>query len=90
MGFKTGKNTLLKRKPTKTERLEADRLERAERIAKSGPVKHLKSGSVATCPKCSGPMRLNKPKAGQTWEPFWGCVNFKITGCKGSLKYKGE
>ena len=88
MSFKSGKNTLLKRKSTKTAQREAAQKEKAEIIAKSGPVKYLKTDSVIKCPICNGPMKLNKPKAGQAWEPFLGCVNFKITGCKGSLKYK--
>ncbi|MGE0761878.1 MAG: hypothetical protein AB7N80_01240 [Bdellovibrionales bacterium] len=86
MGFVSGKNTLLKRKRNKLERREADRKERAEIISKSGPVKYLKTDSTLQCPECNGPMKLKKPKAGQKWKPFWGCINFQITGCKGSRK----
>lgn len=86
MAYKAGKNTLLKRKPTKTERIEADRLEREERVSKSGPVKHLKADPDSICPICGGPMKLKEPKPNQTWKPFWGCINFQITGCKGSRK----
>ena len=31
-------------------------------------------------------MELKQPKTGQNWKPFWGCTNFKKTGCKGSVK----
>ena len=48
----------------------------------------LDSGSVSPfCPKCKGPMKLVKPtKVNDTWKPFWGCVNYKFTGCNGSVK----
>jgi transcription elongation factor Elf1 len=43
-----------------------------------------------TCPKCGGPMRLIHPIAGQSWSPFWGCTQFRVTGCKGSAKYRAS
>lgn len=86
MSYVSGKNTLLKRKKNKKEEREARQKERAETIAKSGPVKFVTADPKALCPLCEGPMKLNSPKPGQKWKAFWGCVNFKITGCKGSRK----
>ena len=40
------------------------------------------------CPKCGSPMRLIEPKRGDSWKPFWGCTQFRVTGCKGSAKCK--
>ena len=36
------------------------------------------------CPKCNSPTALRKPKKGQTWKPFHGCIRFK-DGCKGGV-----
>lgn len=36
-----------------------------------------------TCPRCGSPMRLLKPRPGQRWEAFWGCSQYRITGCRG-------
>lgn len=44
------------------------------------------SSTGPNCPICQGAMIKKEPKAGQTWQSFWGCVNFKTTGCKGSRK----
>lgn len=33
------------------------------------------------CPKCGGEMQERRGKYGR----FWGCTNFKATGCKGSI-----
>ena len=44
--------------------------------------------SKPVCPKCGSPMRLIEPKRGDRWKPFWGCTQFRVTGCKGSAKYK--
>jgi ssDNA-binding Zn-finger/Zn-ribbon topoisomerase 1 len=38
------------------------------------------------CPKCGSPMRVIQPKPGDSWKPFWGCTQFRTTGCKGSAK----
>lgn len=38
------------------------------------------------CPLCKYPLELKKPKARQSWKPFWGCTQFRITGCTGSDK----
>lgn len=38
------------------------------------------------CPKCGSPMRLIRPRPGQSWDAFWGCTMYRITGCKGSKK----
>ena len=32
--------------------------------------------SVPPCPDCGAPMALRKPKKGQTFKPFYGCVNY--------------
>lgn len=39
------------------------------------------------CPKCGGRMKLIKPRPTDTWKSFWGCSNYQINGCKGSVKY---
>ena len=45
------------------------------------------SKSAPHCPKCGSPMQLKQPwKRSQTWKPFWGCVLYEVTGCKGSVK----
>jgi DNA-directed RNA polymerase subunit RPC12/RpoP len=36
-----------------------------------------------SCPRCGNPMRLVKPRPGQRWEAFWGCSQYRITGCRG-------
>ena len=38
------------------------------------------------CPKCQAPMELKRPKAGQKWQPFWGCTMYSVNGCKGNGK----
>jgi hypothetical protein len=40
------------------------------------------------CPLCGARMRLIKPASRDRWKAFWGCANFKVTGCKGSLEYE--
>lgn len=44
------------------------------------------------CPLCGGRMKLVRPKTGNEWKTFWGCAQFRATGCKGSRKplYKSE
>ncbi|HLD09501.1 MAG TPA: HNH endonuclease signature motif containing protein [Methylophilaceae bacterium] len=39
------------------------------------------------CPKCGAQMRLVRPRPGDSWQVFWGCTQYKLTGCKGSAKY---
>lgn len=39
------------------------------------------------CPRCGATMRLIRPKPRDSWKPFWGCSKFKITDCRGSVKY---
>ena len=38
--------------------------------------------SVPTCPDCGEPMAIRKPKKGQTFRPFYGCIAYPA--CKGS------
>ena len=35
------------------------------------------------CPNCSARMSLITPGPTDTWKPFWGCTQYKVTGCKG-------
>lgn len=44
------------------------------------------NGLNLTCPKCQYPLELKKPKEGDSWKPFWGCTQYRITGCTGSDK----
>jgi len=39
------------------------------------------------CPDCGLTMRLIKPRQGQNWNKFWGCSNYRSTGCRGSRRY---
>ncbi len=39
------------------------------------------------CPTCGADMRIVRPRPSDKWKPFWGCTQFKITGCKGSARY---
>ena len=39
------------------------------------------------CPKCGAPMRLVSPKPGDKWQSFWGCTQFRLTGCRGAAKH---
>lgn len=39
-----------------------------------------------SCPKCGAAMKLVKPRQSDKWKPFWGCSNYPITGCKGSVR----
>lgn len=43
--------------------------------------------SKPVCPKCGAAMRIIRPRPTDTWKPFWGCTQYKVTGCKGSVKY---
>lgn len=45
--------------------------------------------SKPVCPKCGFSMRLISPRTGDHWSSFWGCTQYKVTGCKGSAKYEG-
>ena len=36
------------------------------------------------CPYCGGRMSLKRPRLDQSWDPFWGCVNWISDGCMGS------
>ena len=36
-----------------------------------------------SCPKCKSAMRLIKPRPSDHWSPFWGCTQYRVTGCKG-------
>ena len=43
--------------------------------------------TIPICPKCSSPMRIIRPKPGSRWKAFWGCSQYSVSGCKGSLPY---
>lgn len=45
--------------------------------------------SKPVCPKCGAAMRIIRPRPTDTWKPFWGCTQHKVTGCNGSAKYVG-
>ena len=46
--------------------------------------------SKPVCPNCGAAMRIIRPKPNDSWRPFWGCTQFKITGCKGSARHVAE
>lgn len=41
------------------------------------------------CPECDAPMLLRKPRNGQHWQPFYGCIRYANTAaqCKGTRAY---
>lgn len=39
------------------------------------------------CPKCRAAMKVVRPRPVDSWKPFWGCVMFRATGCKGSSPF---
>lgn len=43
--------------------------------------------SKPICPKCGAPMRLIRPRPSDQWKPFWGCTQYKVTGCNGSARH---
>lgn len=43
--------------------------------------------SKPVCPKCGAVMRLIRPRPSDSWKPFWGCTQFKVSGCKGGARY---
>lgn len=47
-------------------------------------IKDLENTESPICPDCGAPMRLIKPRKGLRWKPFYGCSQYKITGCRGS------
>lgn len=42
--------------------------------------------SAPCCPECGAPMRFVKPRPTDRWQPFWGCTQYKVTGCRGSAR----
>jgi 5-methylcytosine-specific restriction endonuclease McrA len=42
------------------------------------------------CPVCGAPMRVVLPAPAHKWKAFWGCPNYKATGCRGSAPYHGK
>lgn len=45
------------------------------------------SNSAPVCPECGSPMKLKQPGPTNTWEAFWGCAQYRVTGCKGYVRY---
>ena len=41
-----------------------------------------------SCPDCGAKMVLRKPKKGQYWEPFWGCMDYP--DCKGTREIMAD
>ena len=39
-----------------------------------------------TCSKCGAAMKLVKPRPSDKWQPFWGCTQYSVSGCKGSAR----
>ena len=52
--------------------------------------KNARRQSIPTCPKCGAQMRLRQPGSTDDWKPFWGCTNYRKTGCRGSKRYGGN
>lgn len=69
----------VRRAPQKTTQINEKKsgtIAQKSKVKPSGPI----------CPICHAPTARREPKAGQRWKPFWGCINFKQTGCKGAVK----
>lgn len=45
------------------------------------------SRSAPFCPKCGSAMKLVRPRPTDKWKTFWGCTQYSVNGCKGSVKY---
>lgn len=45
--------------------------------------------SKPVCPKCGSPMRLIEPGRGVRWKAFWGCTQYRVTGCNGKRNAGG-
>lgn len=111
MGFKTGKNGLLKRtgkllltrkqnqvlKPQKKLDTIAAKSAQSKTVItrRGGRFVHTATvtnpvDEIPLCPFCKTKMKLKKPNKSQDWKPFWGCSNFKKTGCKCSRRYSGK
>lgn len=43
--------------------------------------------SKPICPECGAPMRLIRPRPSDGWKPFWGCTQYRVTGCRGSSRF---
>jgi len=41
------------------------------------------------CPVCGARMKVVRPRPSDSWKPFWGCTKYRVSGCRGSLKYRG-
>jgi len=40
------------------------------------------------CPECGGRMKLRRPKLGQKWSTFWGCVDYP--NCEGTRQIMSD
>lgn len=43
------------------------------------------SVAAPECPKCGSPMRRIRPQKMDHWKAFWGCTQYPVTGCRGSI-----
>ena len=59
----------------------------AVRVRKNFKNKKNESKAKAECGKCGSPMSLIKPRKSDNWKQFWGCSQYKVTGCNGSKKF---
>lgn len=60
---------------------------KATRNRKAYKTKLQQDADKPLCPKCGAATRLVRPRPGDAWEAFWGCTQFRITGCRGSVRY---
>lgn len=61
------------------ERVSAKRRQHKEKVEafKSAPI----------CNKCRSPMKIVQPRPTDAWKAFWGCTQYRVTGCKGSARH---
>jgi len=48
------------------------------------------SKAAPQCPLCGSPMRLIRPRQTDTWKAFWGCAQYPINGCRGSVRFTSD
>lgn len=66
---------------------------KAARIApRPGPVasKTAAAGDRPACPLCGSRMYLVRPRLQDQWKAFWGCTQYRTSGCRGKRQYSGK
>lgn len=48
------------------------------------------AGDQQLCPLCGSRMYLVRPRSHDQWKPFWGCTQYRTSGCRGKRQYSGK